>query len=195
MRSTKFIDFDKIYKAIYIKMPKKKCFSCNYIQCRCPPRNKCKKPLVQIEAICPPERIAPSLPLCMTWEIDFTFKVGSNVTPITFEATGLFNIKKGCLQSIASAFFAPDRAPTKDDLDQSTIILPVVGQAGSITGQVQIYGDNADYTASLTPYILETGKEVILLTNFIDTTADVSQPIQLIFVARLFYCACPSKRH
>jgi len=148
---------------------------------------------VKIEAVCPPEKIAPSLPLCMTWEIDFTFNVQSDISPSTFEATGLFNIKKGCLQSIASTFFAPDRAPTKDDLDQSTILLPIVGQAGCITGQVQIYGDNADYTASLTPYILETGKEVILLTNFIDTTVDVSQPIQLIFVARLFYCACPAK--
>lgn len=174
-------------------MPQKKCSSCNYVHCRCLPVNIYKKPLVKIEAVCPPEKIAPSLSLCMPWEIDFTFNVQSNVSPSTFKAVGLFNTKKSCLQSISSAFFAPDRAPTKDDLDQSTIILPTVGIAGCITGQVQIYGYKDDYKASLTPYILKTGKEVILLTDFIDTTVDTSQPIELIFVARLFYCACPSK--
>ena len=175
-------------------MPKKKCFRCNYIQCACPPVKSNKTPIVEIEAVCSPEKINSSLPLCMTWEIDYSFREDSNITPLSFEATGLFNIKKGCLQSIASTFVATDRAPTQEDLDQSTIILPVVGEAGSITGEVQIYGDTADYTASLTPYILETGKEVTLLTNFIDTTVDVSKPIQLVFVARLFYCACPAKK-
>jgi len=175
-------------------MPKKKCFSCNYTNCRCSPVKALKAPIAEIEAVCPPERIRPSLPLCMTWNLEFSFREGSDINPDTFEATGLFNIKKGCLQSVASVFFAPDRAPTKDDLDQSTIRLPIVGQAGSITGEVQIYGDGVDYTASLTPYILETGKCVTLLTNFINTTVDQSKPIQLIFVARLFYCACPDKK-
>ena len=164
-------------------MPKKRCISCNYIDCRCPP-------VVEIEALCPSEKIRPSLPLCMTWEIEFSFREGSDISPDTFEATGLFNIKKGCLQSISSIFFAPDRSPTKDDLDQSTIRLPMIGQAGSITGEVQIYGDGVDYTASLTPYILETGKCVTLLTNFINSTVDESKPIHLIFVSRLFYCVC-----
>jgi len=164
------------------------------MNCICPPIRSQEAPIVEIEALCPPEKIRPSLPLCMTWEIDFSFREGSNITPDTFEATGLFNIKKGCLQSVSSTFFASNRAPTKDDLDQSTIILPMVGQAGSITGEVQIYGDGVDYIASLTPYILETGKRVTLLTNFINTTVDESKPIQLVFVARFFYCVCQNRK-
>ena len=164
------------------------------MRCVCPPIKPLKLPIVEVEAICPPEHIPPALPLLKSWEIMFSFPEGVDITPFTFEATGLFNVKKCCLQSIASTFVATDRTPTKDQLDQSTIRLPIAGQGGSMTGEVLLFGDGFDYTANLTPLLLEDGRKVTLITNFIDTTVAAENPIQLIFVARLFYCICPKKK-
>lgn len=168
------------------------CDGCHEYICIC----KCKEtPIVKIQAECPPETIRDCLPLCMDWNISFDFVETSNISPSSFTSPGLFNIKGGCLQSISTVFLAPDRAPTSSDLDQSTITLPIPGCAGSITGEVYLFGDRSDYTASLKPYLLESGKTVTLLTNFIKgDDADSGTSIQLIFVARLFYCAIKDKK-
>lgn len=169
-------------------MPSKKCGECNRSRCRCS-----KEPAAIIEAICPEQKIRPALGLCMTWSLSFNFFEERNISPLSFDATGLFNIKGGCLQSVSTAFFAPNKAPTAEDLDQSEIHLEIPGYAGSITGEVYFFGDKVDYTASLKPYLLEDGKTVTLLTNFVNTSVGANTPVQLIFVARLFYCACKSK--
>ncbi len=166
-----------------------RCDQCHHRSCRCP-----KLPIATIEAVCPEKKIRVALPLCMTWDITFDFLSTKTINPLTFDATGLFNIQKGCLQSVSTAFFAPNRPPTSDDLDQSTICLPIAGITGSITGEVYFFGDRVDYVASLKPYLLEDGKTVTLLTNFVTTTVDANMPVQLIFVARLFYCACPAEK-
>jgi len=173
-------------------MPRRhKCDVCRRSKCRCK-----KPPIVKIEAVCPPDRIRPALPLCSPWEITFSFLDTSDLTPPTFDAPGLFNIKDKCLQSVSSVFLAPTRPPTINDLDQSTIELPIAGYAGSITGEVYFFGKDGNYTASLKPYILEDGKTITLLVNFINTTADANTAINLIFVARLFYCTCcRQKKH
>lgn len=145
---------------------------------------------LKIQAECPPERIRYCLPLCMPWTITFDFVETSNITPSSFTSTGLFNVKKCCLQSVSTVFFSPDRAPTAEDLDQSTITLPVPGCVGSITGEVYLFGDRSEYTASLKPYLLRNGRTVTLLTNFIKgKNAGSETSIQLVMVARLFYCA------
>lgn len=166
------------------------CDDCGMVICICE-----EKPIVKIEAQCPPERIRRCLPLCMSWNITFDFVETSNISPASFMVPGLFNIKGGCLQSVSTVFFAPNRAPTSEDLDQSTITLPIPGCIGSITGEVYLFGDRADYTASLKPYILESGKTVTLLTNFIKgSNANSSTSIQLVMVARLFFCALKNKK-
>lgn len=166
------------------------CNDCGQYLCICK-----KRAIVKIEAECPPDRIRYCLPLCMTWSISFDFVETSSISPSSFTAPGLFNIKGGCLQSVSTVFFAPDRAPTAEDLDQSTITLPIPGCAGSITGEVYLFGDRAEYTASLKPYLLKSGKTVTLLTNFIKgENADSQTSIQLVMVARLFYCAIADKK-
>lgn len=166
------------------------CDGCDQHLCICK-----KQPIVRVEAECPPDRIRYCLPLCMTWNISFDFVETSNISPSTFTAPGLFNVQGGCLQSVSTVFFAPDRAPTAKDLDQSTITLPIPGCAGSITGEVYLFGDRSEYTASLKPYLLKSGKTVTLLTNSIKgKNADSQTSLQLVMVTRLFYCAIKDKK-
>jgi len=150
-----------------------------------------KKKIAEVETICLSESIPPALPLCKPWEILFRFKVGTNITPMTVKAVGVFNESGGCIQSVASAFLAPDRTPTKEQLDESTVILPIAGRTGSITGELYLFGDSGfDYTASLYPTLICSGRKATMLVNFIDTNLEASTPSQLILVARFFYCAC-----
>jgi len=151
--------------------------------------------ILKIQAECPEERIRYCLPLCMPWTISFDFVETSNITPSSFTSTGLFNVENCCLQSVSTVFFSPDRAPTTGDLDQSTITLPIPGCVGSITGEVYLFGDRSEYTASLKPYLLKNGRTVTLLTNFIKgANANSETSIQLVMVARLFYCAIKDKK-
>lgn len=170
-------------------MPKYGCNKCGHRRCRCP-----KLPAVEVEAVCPAPKIRPGLPLCMTWKMTFSFFEERNISPLNFKATGLFNIHDGCLQSVSTAFYAPNRVPTSLDFEQSQICLDIPGIAGTITGEVYFFGDKGEYTAALTPYLLEDGKVVTLLTKTVQTTVSEGSNIQLIFVARLFYCACPTKK-
>lgn len=168
-------------------MPKHKCGKCHHRRCVC---MEPKLPLAKVEAVCPPPKIRPGLPLCNVMTITFEFFEGRDISPLRFEAIGLYNISNGCLQSVSTAFFSPNKAPTAEILDQSTICLEIPGSAGSITGEVYFFGDNIDYTASLKPYLLEDGHVATLLTNFVSTTVPANTSVQLVFVARLFYCTC-----
>jgi len=166
------------------------CCECGVNKCICK-----EEPVARIEVECPKERIRDCLSLCLDWNINFEFVETSNIFPSSFSIPGLFNIKNGCLQSISTVYFAPDRAPKSTDLDQSTITLPIPGCVGSVTGEVYLFGYRGDYTASLKPYLLESGKTITLLTNFIKgNDASSSTSIQLILVARLFFCSIKSKK-
>lgn len=172
------------------------CYECGYLKCRCYKKVKCKKPkrpAVNVEAECPAPKIRPGLPLCMTWKMRFNFFENVNISPISFESTGLFNIKDGCLQSITTTFLAPNRVPTFEDFNQSTLCLDIPGVGGTITGEIYFFGDRVDYSAVLTPYLLEDGKVATLLTRSVTSNVSANTSVQLVFVARLYYCAIPKK--
>jgi hypothetical protein len=150
-----------------------------------------KKKIPEIETICLTDSIPPALSLCKPWEILFRFRVNSNITPMMVRAAGVFNECGGCIQSVASAFLAPDRTPTKEQLNESTVILPVAGRTGSITGELYLFGDSGfDYTATLYPTLICSGRKATMLVNFIDTNLNADTASQLILVARFFYCVC-----
>jgi len=173
-------------------MGKSKCRGCEKI---CEKKKKCKPkdPVANIVATCPPPKIRRGLALQMTWKMRFNFFEDINISPISFEAKGLFCIECGCLQSVTTAFFAPNRVPTFEDFNQSTLCLDIPGFGGTITGEVYFFGDRVDYTAVLTPYLLEDGQVATLLTRSVTSNGSTNSSVQLVFVARLYYCAIPKK--
>jgi hypothetical protein len=166
-----------------------------YYKGRCYPKpdNCCaeKKPLkICLNAKLPSLQIPPALPLICEWSPEFFFPETVTIDPQMLKLTGLYSIKNGCLQSVSSICSSFDKTPDKSFLDQCKLKVPIPGVIGSVTGGAYFFGINNNYKASLTPYLLRSGKEIVFLPQKVPNDITVNQPNKLIFTARLFYKIC-----
>lgn len=154
----------------------------------------------------------PLRSLIQDWSVDFSYAVGSDLTPNPFQAVGLYSKCHNDIDSVAQKYL-PSLAhpPAFADLDGSRIKLQIPGVKGSTctSGKecclsnpcgcnVEAYfigqGSNTGkYYAVLDVQFLSTGNEMMCRVKHIENKADENSPMDVVFVAVLRYIVQPTK--
>jgi len=168
---------------------------------------------IQVYLDCNRKLLCDPLPrLRIPWTLQFTFASGSDLTPKTSSVQGLHNKKGKQIESVSSTYYlCLSRPPKFEDLNYSTITIPIPGLANSMSGappgdkkapdlcrNVQAYffgyGDAIEkYTAILDCQICSSGNKVTCKVKDISSEADEDSTIDLLFVAVLRYIALPTQ--
>jgi hypothetical protein len=174
-------------------------------------RPKKRKDKIQLYLDCETRSLCDPLPsLIIPWTLQYTFASGSDLTPKTSSVVGLYNISGKQVESVSSTYYlCLSRPPKFEDLNYSTITVPIPGLAKSMSGappcdmktpdlcrNVQAYffgyGDAiGKYTAILDCQICNSGNKVTCKVKDIFTDIDEDSTIDLLFVAVLRYIALP----
>jgi hypothetical protein len=186
----------------------------------CPPLVKENPPEVEVLVNSQkPKYCEPLRPLVLDYNITFQFAPGSNIQPQNFPAQGLASEFNLIIDSVSSGFVGTanlSRLPTYQDLDGSTIKVPIPGIRGSTNskfdaltpeecqsglilnqGNVEIYffAEGGKYIAVLEGQFLTTGNMITCRIKSFKNELTSTNPVPLLFNAVLRYLKQPSNKH
>jgi len=177
--------------------------------CFHPPHNP---PKVKVKLTCSNKSLCDPLPsLSIPWTIQYRFAGGSDLP--MFQAKGLYSICGNKLDSVSTDYQGGptelDHPPTFEDLNGSTINVPIPGIEGSTCSlhqdprcpcNVEVYffgqGDAVNkYYAIMEAQFCTSGNEMFCRVKEIFNNLESDDPIDVTFVAVLRYLKLPVKQN